>query len=108
MLVHQILSPQNAFTFLQTVLIDDVLANPVTASNWPFLGYISIRVCPQTNTLMGMQQYGPYSVMIEVVAYRSPLGGRECSRPRASDTSVSTTHGTLAGRSCICRTCLSQ
>ena len=28
MLVHQILSPQNAFTFLQTVLIDDVLANP--------------------------------------------------------------------------------
>ena len=26
MLVHQILSPQNAFTFLQTVLIDDVLA----------------------------------------------------------------------------------
>ena len=66
------LAPENAFTFLQAVLFDDVLANTVTAANQPFLGYISIRVCPQTNALMGMQQFGPYSVMIEVVAYRSP------------------------------------
>jgi len=65
------LGPENAFTFLQTVLIDDVLANTVTAANQPLLGYISIRVCPRTKSLLGMQQYEP-SVMIEVVAYRSP------------------------------------
>ena len=39
---------------------------------FPLIGYISIRVCPPTKTLMGMQQYSPYSVMIEVVGYRSP------------------------------------
>jgi hypothetical protein len=66
------LSQDNAFTFLQQVLFDDVLANDVTGQNRPLLGYISIRVCRKTNTLMGMQQYGPHSVMIEVVAYRSP------------------------------------
>jgi hypothetical protein len=60
-----------AFTFLQTVLIDDVLTM-VAASNKPFLGYISVRVCPPTRTLLGMQQYTRHSVMIEVVAYRSP------------------------------------
>ncbi|HYK36950.1 hypothetical protein [Alloacidobacterium sp.] len=65
------LGPQNAFTFLQTVLFDDVLPNTIAAANQPLLGYISIRVCPKTNSLMGMQQYAP-SVMIEVVAYRSP------------------------------------
>lgn len=65
------LGPQNAFTFLQTVLFDDVLPNTIAAANQPLLGYISIRVCPRTTSLMGMQQYAP-SVMIEVVAYRSP------------------------------------
>jgi hypothetical protein len=66
------LSHENAFTFLQQVLFDDVLANDVIGANRPLIGYISIRVCPKTNTLMGMQQYGPHSVMIEVVAYQSP------------------------------------
>jgi hypothetical protein len=66
------LDPTNAFTFLQTVLFDDVLATTMSAQNNPLFGYISIRVCPPTQTLMGMQQYSPYSVMIEVVAYRSP------------------------------------
>lgn len=40
--------------------------------NKPLIGYISIRICPPTNTLMGMQQFSPFSVMIEVVGYRSP------------------------------------
>src|SRR5260221_13854444 len=31
-----------------------------------------MRICPQTNTLIGMQQFAPYSIMIEVVGYRSP------------------------------------
>jgi len=66
------LDATNAFTFLQTVLFDDVLDKTVSAGNKPLFGYISIRVCPPTRTLMGMQQYSPYSVMIEVVAYRSP------------------------------------
>src|SRR5207248_1024707 len=66
------LDPSNAFTFLQTVLFDDVLAKKMSAGNNPLFGYISIRVCPTTETLMGMQQYSPYSVMIEVGAYRSP------------------------------------
>lgn len=66
------LDPTNAFTFLQTVLLDDVLANTMSDGNNPLFGYISIRVCPPTETLMGMQQYSPYSVMIEVVGYRSP------------------------------------
>ena len=66
------LDPTNAFTFLQTVLLDDVLANMVVTGNHPLVGYISVRVCPTTRTLLGMQQYSPQSVMIEVVAYRSP------------------------------------
>lgn len=66
------LDPANAFSFLQTVLLDDVLVNNMANGNEPLLGYISIRVCPQTQTLMGMQQFSPVSVMIEVVSYRSP------------------------------------
>jgi len=66
------LDPTNAFTFLQTVLLDDVLTNVMRKGNNPLIGYISVRVCPPTKTLMGMQQYSPQSVMIEVVAYRSP------------------------------------
>jgi hypothetical protein len=69
------LDPTNAFTFLQTVLFDDVL--PTLMSDGgpplkPLLGYIAIRVCQPTKTLMGMQQYSPHSVMIEVAGYRSP------------------------------------
>lgn len=61
-----------AFTFLQKVLFDDILTNTMVKGNKPMIGYISVRVCPGTNTLMGMQQFSPYSVMIEVVGYRSP------------------------------------
>lgn len=61
-----------AFSFLQNVLFDDLLTNVMAANNKPLVGYISIRVCPPTSTLMGMQQFAPYSVMIEVVGYRSP------------------------------------
>lgn len=66
------LDQTNAFTFLQTVLFDDIIATIMLKHNKPLLGYISIRVCPQTTTLLGMQQYSPHSVMIEVVGYRSP------------------------------------
>ena len=66
------LDQTNAFTFLQTVLFDDILLNTMLKNNKPLVGYISIRVCPQTTTLLGMQQYGPHSVMLEVVGYRSP------------------------------------
>ncbi len=66
------LDPTNAFTFLQTVIFDDVLANIIEKQNNPILGYISVRITPQTRTLLGMQQYAPHSIMIEVVAYRSP------------------------------------
>jgi len=66
------LDPSRAFTFLQTILFDDVLQNTMAAGNKPLIGYISIRICPPTKTLMGMQQYSPYSVMTEVVGYRSP------------------------------------
>ena len=66
------LDPSSAFTFLQTVLIDDVFNHLMFAGNSPFFGYISVRVCPPTKTMLGMQQFSPHSVMIEVVSYRSP------------------------------------
>ncbi len=66
------LPQETAFTFLQTVLFDDVLTKIMRHDNNPLLGYISVRICPPTKTLMGMQQFSPFSVMIEVVAYRSP------------------------------------
>ena len=64
------LDPSYAFTFLQKEVFDGVFDGRF--SNTPFFGYISVRVCPQTKTMLGMQQYAPYSVMIEVVSYRSP------------------------------------
>jgi hypothetical protein len=64
------LDSTDAFTFLQKVLLDDVLSK-ATKENKPIFGYISVRVCPRTQTLLGMQQF-ERSVMIEVVAYRSP------------------------------------
>jgi hypothetical protein len=66
------LPPETAFTFLQKVLFDDVLTNTMVNGNKPLIGYISVRICPPTKTLMGMQQFSPFSVMIEVVGYRSP------------------------------------
>jgi hypothetical protein len=62
------LPPDMAFSFLQAEIIDR-LALPETA---PLLGYVSVRVCPQTQTLMGMQQFGDFSVMIEPVGFRTP------------------------------------
>jgi hypothetical protein len=65
------LPQETAFTFLQSVLFDDALAT-MKSENKPLIGYISVRVCPPTKTLMGMQQFSPFSIMIEIVAYRSP------------------------------------
>jgi hypothetical protein len=66
------LDPQVAFSFVQQVLFDKVRAVSMVQPPRPLLGYISIRVCPQTRTLVGMQQFGEHSVMVEVVGYRSP------------------------------------
>ena len=66
------LPQETAFSFLQTVLFDDVLTNTIQKANKPLIGYISVRVCPPTKTLMGMQQFSPFSIMTEVVGYRSP------------------------------------
>lgn len=80
------MDPDDAFTFLQTVIIDDVIPNEIVAKNQPLVGYISVRITPRTNTLMGIQQYGtpipsgdpagralpPVTAIIEIVAYRSP------------------------------------
>jgi hypothetical protein len=61
-------SHEIAFSYLQDILkLVDVMA----AANRPLMGYISVRVCPQTSTLMGMQQFR-HSVMVEVVAHRTP------------------------------------
>ena len=66
------LPQETAFSFLQTVLFDNVLTNTIQKANKPLVGYISVRVCPPTKTLMGMQQFSPFSIMTEVVGYRSP------------------------------------
>ena len=62
------LSPADAFGFLQTEILDQF-----DLEVEPFFGYVSIRLCSKTQTLMGMQQFGdatnPCSVMIEVVGY---------------------------------------
>jgi len=62
------LSPDIAFSFVNDMLgfIDQQASN-----NKVFLGYISIRLCPKTLTVMGMQQFGDNSVMVEVVAHRT-------------------------------------
>lgn len=61
--------PYIAFSLINDIL--GFLAVKATA-NLVFLGYISVRLCPNTETLMGMQQFTPYSVMIEIVAQRTP------------------------------------
>ena len=71
------LDPGKAFTFLQGVLMGvpgetgGILQDVMIGQNKPLMGYISVRVCTQTATLMGMQKFAP-SVMIEIVGYRSP------------------------------------
>jgi hypothetical protein len=69
------LNPQVAFSFLHEVILDDVLGTRMPAAQAPLIGYVSIRVCPVTSTLMGMQQLGRQNVMIELVGYRSPQVG---------------------------------
>ncbi|MEO0373148.1 MAG: hypothetical protein AAF329_00705, partial [Cyanobacteria bacterium P01_A01_bin.17] len=66
------LPPEQAFSLIQNLLLDDLFEKVMKDQNKPLIGYISIRVCPPTTTLMGMQQFSPYSVMVEIVAYRSP------------------------------------
>ena len=62
--------PATAFASLQTVLLDNVLTNAMVSGNKPFIGYISTSICPLTNTLKGIQQFLPHSIMIEIVEYQ--------------------------------------
>lgn len=55
--------PKDGFPFLQREVLDRVTE--------PFFGYVSVRMCPQTRSLLGMQQYSP-SMMIELVAFATP------------------------------------
>jgi hypothetical protein len=64
------LPPGLAFSFLQSAIIDPISFPPRATP--PIAGYISIRICPQTETLMGMQQFAEQSVMIEIVGARTP------------------------------------
>ena len=57
----------SAFNFIQTEILDRMIPQN------PFFGYVSIRVCPATSTLLGMAQWNP-SVMIEVVSFGDPWG----------------------------------
>jgi hypothetical protein len=70
------LAPSTAFGFVQTEILDRI---PRT-----FYGYVSIRLCRPTETLLGMQQFSdppgtppgtpgnPVSVMVEVVGFGNP------------------------------------
>lgn len=60
-----------AFSYIQA-LLKEIHDSDSPLFKKVMMGYISVRVCPQTNTLMGMQQFGRYSVMVEVVAHRTP------------------------------------
>lgn len=66
------LHPDVAFSFLQKTVFDRVLDPEMIRMNRPLIGYISIRVCPQTQSFIGMQQFGPHSVMVELVGFRTP------------------------------------
>ena len=61
------LPPETAFSFLQAIL--DRLDSP---ASHPLVGYIAIRVVPATQTLMGMEQFADFSVMIELFSFRTP------------------------------------
>jgi hypothetical protein len=82
------LAPGNAFGFLQTEILDHV--GPEA-----FFGYVSIRLCKRTETLMGMQQFGDAdspSVMIEVVGY-----GDESTRTFMRDLQQRTVNRMVSG-----------
>ena len=57
---------EQAFSFLQARVLDPI-------ANSALFGYISCRICPQTSTHLGMQQW-PTTVAIEVVAFGNPSG----------------------------------
>lgn len=59
---------ETAFGFLQSHILD-----AMRDAAAPLFGYVSVRLCPQTTTLMGMQQW-PTSVMIEVVGFGDAYG----------------------------------
>ncbi len=64
----EIAMPVNkAFNFIQTEILDRMIPQ------MPFFGYVSIRICPKTNALIGMPQWDK-SVMIEVVSFGDPWG----------------------------------
>jgi HYDIN/CFA65/VesB family protein/centrosomal CEP192-like protein len=66
------LAPADAFGFIQTQILDKVDRMK------PFLGYVSIRLCSPTETLLGMPQFSDAahncSVMIEVVGFGNDDG----------------------------------
>ena len=59
---------ETAFGFLQSQILD-----AMRDAAAPLFGYVSVRLCPQTTTLLGMQQW-PISVMIEVVGFGDAFG----------------------------------
>ena len=61
------MSEKDAFPFIQTEILDRM--DPLI----PFFGYVSVRVCPKTNALLGMPQWDK-SVMIEVVSFGDSWG----------------------------------
>ena len=59
---------ETAFGFLQTKILDRM-----QDAEAPLFGYVSVRLCPQTTSFLGMQQW-PTSVMIEVVGFGDAFG----------------------------------
>jgi hypothetical protein len=87
------LDSTNAFTFVQNVLFDDVLATFMSEKSQPLtplIGYIAIRVCQTTQALLGMQQYSPFSVMVEVAGYRTPEANQVMDNIQAKALAFST------------------
>ena len=61
--------PANAaFSYIQLVL--DMIDQHSDRGS-AFMGYLSTRICPQSRTLLGMQQFDK-TVMVEIVAHRTP------------------------------------
>lgn len=56
-----------ALNFIQTEILDRM------SRQMPFFGYVSVRICPKTNALLGMPQWDK-SVMIEIVSFGDPWG----------------------------------
>jgi hypothetical protein len=57
-----------AFGFLHNQIL-----KPIAQGGRPFYGYVSIRICNQTSSLLGMQRW-PISVMMEVVSIGDAWG----------------------------------